>query len=696
MKRITILVFGICTTVLLSSCATRYPVQPAAVPTYQAAAPTAPTTSIATPRAANSNWPLIFNSGPTTYTVFEPQSTAWDGHQLTATSAVGVQSPGKPQPIYGIFTLSAITLVDKTAREVALADVKITGADFPSARGLAPDCLTALRQEFPRRTIDLPLDHLENSLTAAQPPSRAERLNNTPPRILFSTRPAVLVYVNGLPAWRPVLGTTLERVINTRALLLRDQSGQCYLHLFDGYLQAPSLDGPWTIAGSAPAGAGAAEKIALDAGQSDLLRGEPNATTHALPSLSTGLTPAIFVATKPSELITFTGQPDFAPIPGTGLLYAVNTSANVFKLLTDQQLYVLISGRWYRAPALNGPWTFVPGNQLPHDFADIPDTNPKENVKAAVPGTSQAEEALIANRIPQSTAVARTNQMQNPQVDGPAQLAPIEGTPLQYVVNSATPIIEVAPQSWYSCQNGIWYSAASSSGPWSVAISVPAVIYTIPTTSPLHYVTYVQMYGSTPDSVYEGYTPGYLGTEVADDGTVVYGTGYDYSPWIGSVWYGPPVTWGCGFDECWTPWWGWGFDCGFGWGWGFGGFGWCGCFPPLPWWGGFRHEHFNHRLGPIDRDGAVLANTRVNIYRHGGRFVGPVPRAVPVRNYASLSSRLGGINRHFSGSPSGAWHGAYAYGTTVSSRGFAHSAGGFFHAGGGFHGGGHGGGGGHR
>ena len=46
----------------------------------------------------------------------------------------------------------------------------------------------------------------------------------------------------------------------------------------------------------------------------------------------------------------------------------------------------------------------------------------------------------------------------------------------------------------------------------------------------------------TPTYVYEGYTPGYLGVVVEPYGTIVYGTGYAYTPWIGSVWYPAPVT----------------------------------------------------------------------------------------------------------------------------------------------------------
>jgi hypothetical protein len=112
---------------------------------------------------------------------------------------------------------------------------------------------------------------------------------------------------------------------------------------------------------------------------------------------------------------------------------------------------------------------------------------------------------------------------------------------------------------------------------------VPPAIYGIPPSSPLYYVTYVHVYGATPDVVYVGYTPGYYGTYVVPAGTVVYGTGYVYQPWVGSVWIGPPYTYGFGAGFAWGaatgfalgytagafchPWWG---PAGWGWGWGGG------------------------------------------------------------------------------------------------------------------------------
>jgi len=108
------------------------------------------------------------------------------------------------------------------------------------------------------------------------------------------------------------------------------------------------------------------------------------------------------------------------------------------------------------------------------------------------------------------------------------------------------------PETYYSLKDGVWFAAAAPTGPWVVATSVPAVIYTIPVSSPLYYVTYVQVYASTPQVVYVGYTPGYYGTVVAPTSVVVYGTGYVYPPvYVGAYYYPAPVTYGYGAGFAW-------------------------------------------------------------------------------------------------------------------------------------------------
>src|SRR5262249_13640501 len=133
-----------------------------------------------------------------------------------------------------------------------------------------------------------------------------------------------------------------------------------------------------------------------------------------------------------------------------------------------------------------------------------------------------------------------------PTLDGAPQYQPIEGTPLRYAWNSPDPIIEVNPASYYALSKGVWYAAPSIAGPWAIAVAVPDVIYTIPSSSALHYVTYVNVYWASPDAVEIGYTPGYMGTVVATDGVVVYGTGYVYPAGVGTVYPPPPPTYGYG------------------------------------------------------------------------------------------------------------------------------------------------------
>src|SRR5262249_39618904 len=110
------------------------------------------------------------------------------------------------------------------------------------------------------------------------------------------------------------------------------------------------------------------------------------------PSLKTRV-PGLVVVTRPSELIVLNGAPSFVAIPGTKLQYADNTTGHLLRHTGENQVYVLVSGRWFRAPGLQGPWAFVPANALPADFAAIPDDSPKENLKASVSGTPQAREA---------------------------------------------------------------------------------------------------------------------------------------------------------------------------------------------------------------------------------------------------------------------------------------------------------------
>ena len=77
---------------------------------------------------------------------------------------------------------------------------------------------------------------------------------------------------------------------------------------------------------------------------------------------------------------------------------------------------------------------------------------------------------------------------------------------------------------YYAVDNGVWFTSAKATGPWAVADSIPKdEIAKIPPSSPVYNTTYVNVYESTPEVVYTGYTPGYLWS-YPYYGVPVYGT----------------------------------------------------------------------------------------------------------------------------------------------------------------------------
>ena len=625
----------------------------------------------ATPGTGPGEWPRVIKTGDTTLTVYLPQLDSWNGRLLEAHAAVSVQTSAKAEPVFGVATLAADTQVDKGTRQVTIEKLRVEKVKFPSATDKEAAFKKLLEQQVPPKVRTVELDRLEALLatTEAQAQGASKPFKNDPPKIVFSNVPAILILVDGAPKYQPVQNSRMSRLINTRPLILREASGTHYLRLFDGWLTASALTGPWTVTRVPPGEVDRIMQAVAKEGAVDLLAFTDPKDPKSRPTLAQGPVPAVVVATEPTELIVTQGDPDYVPIPGTQLLYAENTTGHVFKHLGDQATYVLVSGRWFRAVAPSGPWAYVSGKDLPPDFKKIPDDSPKENVKASVPGTPQAQEALISNTLPETATIQRSAaKLDGPRYDGEPQWKPIEGTALAYVANTSLPVIQVSPTSYYAVQNGVWFTATSPKGPWTVAATVPAVIYTIPPSSPLHYVTYVEVYRATPTTVYVGYTPGYYSVYVSD-GVVVYGTGYTYVSWDGTVWYGYPATYGYAVAPAYTPWTGWvmGFGFGMAFGYATAGWGW----GSYPYWGPYRGA----AVGPY---GAAAwgpggwAATTGNVYRRWGDTTAVTRHSAGYNAYTgnawaggagmSYNSRTGTVAAGQRGVVQNAYTGNYAYG----------------------------------
>lgn len=512
-------------------------------------------------KPADEGWPRRFAVGTNSAAVYQPQIEEWSGNSLSARAAIAITETQSKQQIYGVLWFTARAEIDKVKRLVTLSEFKVKKLSLP----MAPDKATAFEAAFQARADKqvnvIALDRLlaDMAINHATTNTTAYEVKNDPPQILFSTRPALLVLIDGAPVFRPVIHTSVERIINTRMLVVRAE-GKFYLRLMDGWLESQNLNGPWAIAGQTPNDL----KKALDAAIANKQFDDSSKRSLA-DAIRQNAVPTIYVSTRPTELLQTQGEPQVASIEGTDLIYVTNTENDIFVHSPSQEHYILLSGRWFKSQSMLGPWQYVNGEKLPADFTKIPATHAKAAVLVSVPGTPQAKEALIANAIPQTASITRSAASFSTNYDGSPQFKPIETTTLSYATNTSTPVIRVDARCFYAVHNGVWFVATSAIGPWTVATSVPVIIYTIPVSSPLHYVTYVKVYGSTPEVVYVGYTPGYYGTVVTSSSVVVYGTGWYYPAYVGTYWYGWPYTYGYGAAFTWGVATGWGMAYG-GWG----------------------------------------------------------------------------------------------------------------------------------
>ena len=508
---------------------------------------TAPQPVASAPLAAADAWPRDYRTTDATLTVYQPQIDSWTGNRMVARAAVQVVRQADPNPSFGVIWFSARTEVDKSTRLVALQDIKVDKGSFPAEPNNEADYIAAIRLGLPADGTTISLDRVQANMAVTEgqgPQGGVTQVRNDVPEILIATDPAALVLIDGQPALRATSDTGLLRIVNSRALILFNQgAGRYYLRIMGRWATAQSLDGAWTTTKAVPAGADQIRQ-ALGQGYDPMIGASSEADAARQPL------PKVTVSTRPAELIQISGKPQYQPIPGTQLLNVTNTASDIVLNLADNNHYVLISGRWFKGPGLNGPWAYVANDALPADFARIPEAHPRGAVLPAVSGTPQAKEAVIAAQVPQTATVVKSQATFKATYDsGKPIWGPIDGTSMQYAANTPNPVIKVSEASYFAVSNGVWFTATSAFGPWAPAAQVPSVIYTIPASSPVYYVTGVHVYGATTDFVYVGYTPVYMGTVVAPTGTVVFGTGYVYTPYIApvaAVYYPPPATYGYG------------------------------------------------------------------------------------------------------------------------------------------------------
>ena len=492
-------------------------------------------------RAQDYSWPRQIAVSAGTIVLYQPQAEKLIGNELTARGAIALKVTGRADPIFGAMWMTATVDVDRDSGIVWLTNLKVTRVRWPDAKPEQQQRFTQfVESDFPTTGFRTTLARFQASLASAEAErTHTEGLKADAPKIVFVEQLAVLLLYDSEPRTKPIENTGLAVVINTPFGVIKDTASGTYW-LGGGkkvWYSATDAKGPWTAGGTPP---------------DDILKMAPADTASARADTSTARAdtspppppPVIVTATEPTELVVTQGPPKWQTTAGGKLLYVENTETPWIRETEGQYNYLLIAGRWFRSSSTLGPWSSVRADSLPKAFQDIPAESPIGGVRSSVALTVEAQDALLDLEIPQTTAVQRSKATLTVKYDGEPKFTDIAGTSVAYAVNTQSQVLRVAG-AYYACDNAVWFKSWSPQGPWTVADSIPkAEIGKIPPSSPVYNLTFVDVYGSTPDVVYVGYTPGYTGS-YAYYGVPVYGTGYYYPPYVGpTVYYPYPVTYG--------------------------------------------------------------------------------------------------------------------------------------------------------
>ena len=345
--------------------------------------------------------------------------------------------------------------------------------------------------------------------------------------------------------------------------------------------RADPVKGPWTAAGTLPAGLSN-----LPAGTNwDEVR-------KHVPGTPAASVPKVIASSVPAELIVTQGRPQGAALAGTSLEQVVNPEMPLFYDKTDATYYFLVAGRWFKSKELNGGWSEA-STTLPADFAKIPPDGKAGFVLASVPGTEEAKNAVLLASIPHKATVNISAATVTVAYDGAPKFEPITGTTMTYAVNTSNEVI-CENGVYHCCYQGIWFVSQTPTGPWAVSTALPPVLATIPPSSPVYNTTYVQIYGATPTTVDEGYTSGYAGEYVATDGALVFGAGMLAGAALADQSYYYPYP---------APYYSYG--CGAMYSYGYGGYNTCGAAYYGPYGGAGYCASYNAATGTYSRSAAA-------------------------------------------------------------------------------------------
>jgi hypothetical protein len=198
------------------------------------------------------------------------------------------------------------------------------------------------------------------------------------PKVFYSTVPAEVILFDGKPVYAKIPQTQLLYATNTdSAFFLYAPTNEYYFLAAGRWFRSKDMQGHWTFASTdLPADFA---KIPLSSPVCGILSSVPG-TEEAKDAVLIAQIPTVMEIDPKSAAaqakVSYSGDPQFAPIEGTSLYYATNTADKVIKV--GDVYYLCLQGVWFMSPNAQGPWTTA--SSVPQVIYTIPPSSPVYNV----------------------------------------------------------------------------------------------------------------------------------------------------------------------------------------------------------------------------------------------------------------------------------------------------------------------------
>lgn len=228
-----------------------------------------------------------------------------------------------------------------------------------------------------------PIDKVPKKIAAIgkkEDPSDEGDSKGDMPKIFVATRPAELIQSFGEPELAQIPGTDLSYLKNSDNDIFRDAKDQkLYLLVSGRWFTAAAKEGPWAYIASDKLPADF-KKIPANSPKASVLASIAG-TREAKDAVMESYIPqtATIKRGTVSLDIVYDGEPEFQPIEGTSMSYAVNTRTPVVKL--NDKYYACDNGAWYESDSPKGKWDVCV--KVPEDIYTIPPSCPIYNATFA-------------------------------------------------------------------------------------------------------------------------------------------------------------------------------------------------------------------------------------------------------------------------------------------------------------------------